>query len=220
MDVPNGFVVRQVPSKDPYRLRQLGALRYQAIHRISFSEDDGAGGYWPGVHPISDAELSGEGLIERFHDARRVPPEDRRDPEWRDRPGALTGGKEPYALLLRQDGSVDQLAPFTAQTPHGRSYNPIAVGIAVAGDFRRHSMSAAQQDTLIKLCALLRATGLMIIGHDEIPDGSADARKQCPGRYLDVEDLRIAVRLHPWASVPPAEATEFLTDRLGLGMVA
>lgn len=220
MDQPTGFTIRQTPSPDAYRQRDLAALKYQVVHRISFAQDDGAGGYWPGVSPIPDAALDGAGLIARFHDARTVPVDERHDPEWRDRPGALTGAKEPYGLLVRTDGSVDQMAPLTACTPHARRYNPIAVGVCVAGDFRKVSPPAAQRDTLVKLCALLRATGLPILGHDEVPDGSADARKECPGRLLDVEQLREDVRKHAWASVPPLEATAFLTDQLGLRVAA
>ena len=70
----------------------------------------------------------GFNLAGRFTDSRMVPGRDRTrdvhgDPvrrDWRDRPGAYTGGEVPYAFLGRMRGSVDQMIPIS-RFQHGHT---------------------------------------------------------------------------------------------------
>lgn len=109
--------------------------------------------------------------------------------------GMYTNGEMPYTFVICEDGAVDQSLELSDAGPHARKWNTPAVGIAVIGDFREHVPKAAQWVNLVELSVeLLRWLGLSstgLYGHDELPGGSVDPLKKCPGKHLDMHALRL-----------------------------
>lgn len=106
-----------------------------------------------------------------------------------------TGLKTPYHFIIRKDGTIDQLLALTKLAPHARRYNRTSVAIACIGDFRRHVPTPEQIVSLERLCAIMSRflRGAQISGHTELPQASLDPKKVCPGKKLDLRQLRFAV---------------------------
>ncbi|RMG10979.1 MAG: N-acetylmuramoyl-L-alanine amidase [Deltaproteobacteria bacterium] len=112
----------------------------------------------------------------------------------------------PYALYVHR-GVLYQLAPLTWVTPHAKAWNERAVALAVAGDFRRAPIPPEDWRALVSgTAAVCQAFGWdpeerfgeaklpRIAGHTELPGGTADPEKSCPGAGLDLPRLRAACR--------------------------
>jgi N-acetyl-anhydromuramyl-L-alanine amidase AmpD len=71
------------------------------------------------------------------------------------------------------------------------------IAVAALGDFRSRAPHMPQWAGLTLLCCHLaakyRISPLSVVGHDEIPGGSSDPDKQCPGRYLNMDFLRKSI---------------------------
>ena len=149
----------------------LSNVRTIVVHRISMA----AAG-------IEDSLLTGQALCEKFLDK-----------------SLGTGGRPPYHLLNKPDGNVDQMLPLSIRGAHAIEANPTSWAIANVGNFTRDTIPDIQFDTLAKLCALLTPFngGLRIMGHDQVPGGSNDEHKECPGHLLDIDKLidRVLQRL-------------------------
>jgi hypothetical protein len=107
-----------------------------------------------------------------------------------------TGGRMPYHLVILPNGIIEQAAPLDAVTPHARSWNHVAIGVAVIGDFRNETPSIEQWDALRKLahtCSGWLGGRLAVKGHDELAEARADKSKGCPGKGLDMEALRAEI---------------------------
>jgi len=166
------------------RERDLERVTVAAWHRLSFAGDRPTDRY-PDVRPIPDEQLDGMLLAARFRDDRPR------------RPGAYTGGQLPYHLVIRTDGVVDQLVELGDTAMHATRWNSAAVGIAVVGDFRRHSPTPAQWETAAALCAILTAWGIeRHEGHSDLDGGSADPSKVCPGPHFDLDRLWDQAQTH------------------------
>lgn len=117
-----------------------------------------------------------------------------------------TGGDIPYPLIVEPSGAVVQTVPLGCVTPHAVSHNPVGIGIACVGDFRRRPPSGPQKEALVTLCAqLIEALQLDIQalrGHDELVGGSRDPEKVCPGEFLSMQELRVAVAEFKGAAAP------------------
>lgn len=192
--------------------RDEDAVDTHIVHRISFAEDDGSWGGFDGVSPIPDDELAAHHLISRFADTRtkRI-----RQGVVAKRPGAYTGGKQPYSFLLRTSGIIHQVASVSDITPHAARWNRRAVSTAVAGNFTRHDPTWIQENTLAVWLALWLAFGQRVLGHTEA-GGSADPKKECPGAKLKLPLVRNCARAHPYAKLSPQEAREKLE---GFGVI-
>ena len=167
------------------------------LHRISRAADD-----CPelGVRPIPDAELTGPSVVRWFKDTREF------------RPGSYTGGKMPYALVVRVDGSVDQCRPLGIVTPHALGWSQNALGIAIVGDFRKEPPTEAQVHTCEQLCGVLMAFyGAALHGHDELPRSSLDEGKVCPGHLFPLAAVR-AEALRIGSSMSRREAATVIGD--------
>jgi hypothetical protein len=175
--------------QDPRR-REIPPERYTvtAVHRISFANDRPTD-WFPDVEPIPDDELTGPLMASRFLDTRQV---GHFDHHWADRPGSYSGGETPYHLLVRTDGTIDQCLEIGDMGSHARRWNTSALGVAVVGDFRSHPPTAKQWDSLVDICALLLSWGCCVRGHDEML-GAGNPDKRCPGRHLDMAQLRESV---------------------------
>lgn len=173
------------------------------VHRIDFSEDDGGNGYWRDVKPVPCAFLTGETVIQRFADKRRVKPLEK---DWRDRPGRYTSGKTPYTFLGKWNGGADQLLPLSEYGPHAMRWSWSGVAYAVAGDFRyeKDEPTKEQWADLVETAAIFCAWFQQpptecLFGHTELPGGSTNPDKECPGPNLDMHRLRWEVEGHPLA---------------------
>ena len=103
-----------------------------------------------------------------------------------------TGGQFPYNIIVRQDGIAEQVLELCEVGPHARRWNVPAIGVAFVGDFTVHEPSLVQRDNGIFLVAAICAWigDYFCRAHDDLPGGSSDPRKQCPGRHFDVGGFR------------------------------
>lgn len=161
----------------------LDRMSRHLYHRISFAGDDGAGGYWDNVQPIADEDLTGLLVARRFADVRQVG-------NWRDRPGAYTGGRMPYPFLCRADGTIDQCLEVGEYGPHAWRLSKTSTATAFVGDFTKAPPTGAQIETAIEWTVLWHAWGLAVKGHTDEPGGSRDPKKQCPGDLFPWKDIR------------------------------
>lgn len=196
------------------RDRPLERVTTCAWHRLSFASD-GPTDDWPDVQPVPDEDLDGLAVTARFADTRRREYIQDGVTRWYGRAGAYTGGQSPYHMLVRVDGSVDQLVELSDTAIHAGRWNAASVGIAVAGDFRRLPPGLEQWRTCVTLAALLGAWGLEHKGHDDLPGGSADASKRCPGPHFSLPQLRTAAKQHELAVLERADA-ELLMGEAGI----
>ena len=115
-------------------------------------------------------------------------------------PEYKTGLQMPYNFIVRQDGVCEQALAVTDAGMHSLKYNHTSIGLALIGDFRKHPPTEAQLDALQSFCFMwvqnCWARGIflpvseLIKGHDELPSGSVDSGKACPGKHLDMDELR------------------------------
>lgn len=135
-------------------------LRYLVIHRISLT-----------ALGIDDRDLDVVTMCKAFQDPRKV--------------GGYTGNQNPYALLVRNpEGFIEQATPLLERGAHAAAWNPQTIGIAIAGDFRNKRPDPRQWHRAVLLAAAIsQAFSVGVVGHDELPGGSRDRDKRCPGRY-------------------------------------
>lgn len=123
---------------------------------------------------------------------------------------AKTTGKEnAYTFMIGGDlgdpqwnGVVWQVLPVYDIGKHARRWSEICLGIGLIADPRIKPCSRKQRDALIDLCVELcqmlhidpaktDAKGVpYLAGHDELPGGSRDLDKACPGDLLIMNELR------------------------------
>lgn len=105
-----------------------------------------------------------------------------------------TGGQMPYSFVIKRDGTIEQALPVGDYGPHARKWNTFGIGVAVVGDFRSETPTIMQWDAAIRLCVSFAGWATDgIKGHDELPGGSSDGTKRCPGPMFDMELLRDSV---------------------------
>lgn len=106
-----------------------------------------------------------------------------------------TGGKMPYHFMVEDDGTVKQCVPLSRIAPGALGVNKVSVHIAVHGDLRKHAPTSEQLAALQQLCKDLACYigNTNVQGHTEIAGGSRDPLKQCPGRHMDMVELRRVV---------------------------
>lgn len=106
-----------------------------------------------------------------------------------------TGYQTPYTFVVRTDGQIEQALALADYGPHAKRWNNMGIGLAVVGDFRRESPTLLQWDSVIRLCSAFAGWATEgVKGHDELPDGTSDKTKQCPGRHFDMDVLRDSIR--------------------------
>lgn len=111
--------------------------------------------------------------------------------------GAYTGHEMPYTLVVTRLGDIQQALPLSEVGPHARRFSASMIGVAVLGDFRTESPGNEQWSRVRELSAWLclwcRKNGAAVYGHDELPGGSADPEKSCPGKLWDMHRMRLEV---------------------------
>lgn len=105
-----------------------------------------------------------------------------------------TGGEVPYTFFVFSDGCIQQALPLSDVGRHARVWNTQATGIAFHGDFREHPPTALQREAGLWLCSVL-ARGLSLgaaafRAHDELPGGSGNPNKRCPGDLFEIKEFR------------------------------
>lgn len=105
--------------------------------------------------------------------------------------GAYTGGKMGYHFIINGE-TVYQGLPLSVRGVHAINFNARSLAIAIIGDFRRRAPSPLQFDTARDLCVILQREfpNTIIRGHDELPGGSADPHKRCPGDSWSMGEFR------------------------------
>lgn len=113
-----------------------------------------------------------------------------------------TGGHLPYTLIVEEYGLVAQCLRISDMGFHARRWSRPYIGVAAIGDFRTKSPSRAQWVAAVDIVAFLcHEFGIdplgyseplvpTVAGHDELPSGSRDAGKRCPGDRWNMEAFR------------------------------
>lgn len=156
-----------------------GAVGVVAVHRIWFDD-------WPLEREATVLEI-----CERFLHDPAV--------------SKYTGGELAYHVMIDKTGAAYQTLPLYELGRHAARWNVPAIGVGVLGDTRQRPATRPQYNTLVDVCAeLVQALGhsprdivrvaqgeaRALAGHDELPGGSADPAKRCPGRFLPMDQLR------------------------------
>ena len=178
-------------------LMPIGNVRAVVIHRTdlcTLTPDN--------PHPIPDAELDGPKLAAVF----------------RAQPGLGTGCRVPYHCLIRTDATIEQLLPLGIAGAHCIGWNHRSLAVAVVGDFTRIQPSLPQWDALCDVVATWAVLngGLDIVGHTDVPGGSADPGKRCPGKFLGATAVEMeAFRRIPtgWMEWNAEGAAAYLAER-------
>ena len=176
-------------SEDNFRHRHReGYPSVLAFHRIQV----------PGA---IEGEVTGPMVAEMFRDRRPG------------KAGSYTGGKMPYAFVIRRNGAVDQCLRVSLIAPHARTkWSAVSLSVALVGDHRHSEPSAAQLGRSVPFAALWLAAGLDSRGHDELPGGSSDPDKECPGKLLSMAMVREEAARHPCARLDADAARAILVE--------
>lgn len=172
--------------------RTENLLSRVAIHRCSFSHS--AAPFF-----IEDEKLDAAELASRFAVTDQYAP------------GYYTKGTLPYTFLIKRRGVIEQCLPIHAISSHALRWNVPAIGIAIVGDMRTERCTKSQWEKAIAFCALWKAYGLQIFGHDELPFAITDRRKKCPGAKFNMNVFRREVK-NAWEKVAREAAKEKLVD--------
>jgi hypothetical protein len=106
----------------------------------------------------------------------------------------LTGGKMPYHLIVEVEGNITKCVPYLMIAPGAAGLNKNGIQIGVVGDFRKHPPTDAQRISLLLLVKELKELypGILPMRHDDEPTGTTMKNKVCPGKHLNIEDLKNA----------------------------
>lgn len=148
-------------------------IRHVVVHHCSLAKAV------PGQNPdpIPDAEMTAAKMARVFRNR------------------ALgTGGLMPYHLLVLPDGTVDQGVGLNYRGSHAMGVNWCSVAVAVVGEGQATVEQLAVLPQLVAaLVTWMRGNVSMVIGHAEVPGGSADQNKKCPAPTVDMDWLRASV---------------------------
>ena len=114
---------------------------------------------------------------------------------------AAVGRRIPYQFMVGgggcNDGTVWQcLGAKNEWGPHARGWSEKLISIAAIGDFRSGAMAptpcqwTATADLVAVLASAFRLDPEAVYGHDELPGGSSNPAKQCPGDQWDMREFR------------------------------
>lgn len=109
-----------------------------------------------------------------------------------------------YHRFVRKSGLIEVGRPLFTTGAHLQGAND-TLGICVAGDGDREPWTTEQTKAVLDLCVeWCRHFGWgadVVIGHREGPGrfGAAPTTKTCPGRLVDMDQIRALVALGLWA---------------------
>lgn len=111
-----------------------------------------------------------------------------------------------YHYVVRRDGRVETGRSETEQGAHVRGLNHCSIGICLSGHHEITPMTSKQKEALLalleRLCRKYRLSVSAVLGHREVNllanSGAIDkiyaTSKTCPGRYVDMRELRQELR--------------------------
>jgi hypothetical protein len=148
------------------RLLSIEDIRVIAVHRLHLRRLG-----------IADRDLDGPTMCRLF--------------QTNDELHRVTRGENPYAVLGRTGGLLDQCTPLLEMGAHASVWNDDAIGVAVVGDWRTETPPPATWHSVKLLVAALSvAFDARVMGHDELSGGSRDRRKECPGDLWPMDSFR------------------------------
>jgi hypothetical protein len=108
-------------------------------------------------------------------------------------------GMFPYHFGIERNGVCYQLLPLGRAGVHAKAWNSKSIAIACFGDFRHEQPTCDQWFACARLCRTLEHVflGADVWGHDELPSGSSDPNKQCPGKHWPIAEFLGEVRHTP-----------------------
>lgn len=106
-----------------------------------------------------------------------------------------TGGQLAYTIMIgAKINQTWQCLPLSDTGHHARRWSSNTIGIAAIGDFRFHPPTHEQYWALVDSCAIISrvmgTSSAQVLGHDERPGGRRNKSKECPGKLLDMKQLR------------------------------
>lgn len=154
-----------------YPRREIGEIRGVMLHRVGKDYQTGA-----------DFGDTAEEICQAFTEG----------------PAArYTGHKLPYSFIVEEGGRVAQCLPVTWVGPHALKKSVDWLSVAFIGDFRDSEPSEAQNVSgTILVRGLLGMIGkgiAAIEGHTNVPGATGDPRKQCPGKGLNLHEVKRAI---------------------------
>jgi len=116
---------------------------------------------------------------------------------------AAVGNIMPYTALYWPNGSVSQCLPFNRIGWHARRYSRKYLGLGIVGDTRIRPPTDEQMESVLKTlwwCSMQRGGVVDTFGHTEKQDATSWNGHQCPGRFVDMDEVRAAVLARVQAS--------------------
>lgn len=104
-----------------------------------------------------------------------------------------------YHFVVRKSGLIEDGRPLTQTGAHAEGAND-SIGICVAGDGDHEVWTLAQSDTVRELAASLLTRFKLplekLCGHHEVEQvlGGKPTTKTCPGKLIDMNNVRAEVR--------------------------
>lgn len=117
-------------------------------------------------------------------------------------------GSLAYPLAVLADGTVEQGRPLSHCTPHSKRRNASGLAVVIVGNADLVPPTKEQWESAVELVAMLcrelardvsytmscdESGHLCVEGHDEVPGGSSDPGKRCPGRFWPMREFRTQV---------------------------
>jgi hypothetical protein len=147
------------------------AAGWVVVHRLSLATRTDAN-----PNPIPDDKLTGAEAELRFRNK-----------------DLGTGGVMAYHAFVHQGGRVEQNLPLLVRGSHAGGYNWQSWAIAAIGNTDEREMPDKQWHTMIEVCAVLSVLPRKVSGHTELPGGSHDPGKRCPGKFINMDQVRAEV---------------------------
>lgn len=103
-----------------------------------------------------------------------------------------------YHFVIDRQGRIYQTNNITDYSYHNGYDNKGAIGICMVGNLDEYPPTEKQYNSTIYICRLLRQVYKIktCTGHKEYPGAST----VCPGRYIDMDQIRQTVKLFPYGS--------------------
>ena len=127
-----------------------------------------------------------------------------------------TGGQNPYHFMVLRDGSVTQTIELGERGHHARRWSRQAIAVALCHDAHfapmPDPMGVALKEILRLLCLWVGGVRGCLYGHSELPQGSADPNKNCPGFPMGSLRDELTQELSPWWKLHGYEVQQLLLD--------
>ena len=148
------------------KTNKLENILYIVAHRISLDSPELK------TYMVPDNRLRAFHIVYTFVDCEILKP--------------ITGGSIPYHVLLKPDGSVEQIMPLSEKGAHARGYNNKSIGLAVVGhldDRMATPEQFAQFGNVVASIRVLVPQPLKLVDHDWTLEQIGEQPKGCIGKH-------------------------------------